>query len=103
MIENLRQLSFALRTLTGEEVFHIPQAGIKTFWPNPDIYKDDDHLEPAERAEKWCKQYDCTVQEMVDPPGLRFVKASRLPANYQRMREFARHAGGIDVRPEDDA
>lgn len=78
MIENLHQLRNALRALGHGECFDIPKVGFANFWPNPDIFKPDDHLEPNVRATRWCDQFDVTVREKVDPPGLHFFKPHKL-------------------------
>lgn len=68
------KLAVLLRELNSGEQVKAKRVSLETFWPNPDIFQRDDHLEVKERADKWCEAHGVTVYVDVDPPGLTFVR-----------------------------
>jgi hypothetical protein len=73
-IENLEQLAGTLEAMDIGQRLDV-RGRFETLWPNPPWPLADDHLQPQERAEQWCKHFGCIIREMIDPPCLQIEKA----------------------------
>lgn len=70
MVMDLAELARVLQQMQPGERVNLERTGYRTLWPRAPIHAQDDYLEDAERAKRWCAGHGCSIHESFDPSSL---------------------------------